>query len=42
LTETYLGKLSGIARKDATVILPTDLANLDEQLRALGLANSAK
>jgi len=42
LTETYLGKLSGIARKDATVILPTDLANLDEQLKALGLVNNTK
>ncbi|MFZ5628692.1 MAG: SPFH domain-containing protein [Spirochaetota bacterium] len=37
LTEAYLGKLSGIARKDATVILPADLTRLDEQLAALGL-----
>lgn len=37
LTETYLGKLNGIARKDATVILPADLTRLDEQLAALGL-----
>jgi regulator of protease activity HflC (stomatin/prohibitin superfamily) len=37
LTETYLNKLSGIARKDASIILPTDLTRLDEQLRSLGL-----
>lgn len=37
LTEAYLGKLSGLARKDATVILPADLTRLDEQLAALGL-----
>jgi regulator of protease activity HflC (stomatin/prohibitin superfamily) len=37
LTETYLGKLSGVARRDATVILPSDLTRLDEQLAALGL-----
>lgn len=40
LTEAYLGKLSGIARKDATVILPADLARLDEQLAALGLRSA--
>ena len=37
LTEAYLGKLSGVARKDATVILPADLTRLDEQLASIGL-----
>ncbi|MCS6971695.1 MAG: paraslipin [Turneriella sp.] len=37
LTESYLNKLTGVARSDATVILPTDLTRLDEQLAALGL-----
>ncbi|HRP69475.1 MAG TPA: stomatin-like protein [Turneriella sp.] len=37
LTEGYIGKLSGIARKDARVILPSDLTRIDEQLAALGL-----
>ena len=40
LTESYLNKLSGIARKDATVIIPSDLTRLDEQLAALGLKAS--
>lgn len=42
LTETYLDKLSGVARKDATVILPTDLTRLDEQLAAIGLRMGSK
>jgi len=41
LTESYLSKLSGIARKDATVIIPSDLTRLDEQLAALGLKTSS-